>query len=116
MAGSALLRRGVAQQPSRVPDLCRARSAPQAARSLRVGDPGARAHRTGLGRRASDAGATSNQEASEPTSVVTVGPVTLPLRRLLVQALPDRPFQVELWDGTTVPPTNGSGGPTFCVR
>jgi cyclopropane-fatty-acyl-phospholipid synthase len=40
---------------------------------------------------------------------------TEPLRRELARALPDRPFAVELWDGTKVPPTNG-GGPTFRVR
>ena len=39
---------------------------------------------------------------------------TTPLRRELARALPDRPFAVELWDGTTVPSTNG-GGLTFRV-
>jgi cyclopropane-fatty-acyl-phospholipid synthase len=32
----------------------------------------------------------------------------------LAQALPDRPFTLELWDGSTLPPTNG-GGPTFKI-
>jgi cyclopropane-fatty-acyl-phospholipid synthase len=41
---------------------------------------------------------------------------TLPLRETLAQALPERPFCVELWDGSTLPPTNGAGGPTFRVR
>ena len=41
---------------------------------------------------------------------------TLSLREALAQALPDRPFRVELWDGSTLPPTNGAGGPTFRVR
>jgi cyclopropane-fatty-acyl-phospholipid synthase len=38
-----------------------------------------------------------------------------PFVRELEQALPERPFGVRLWDGTTLPPTNG-GGPTFEVR
>jgi cyclopropane-fatty-acyl-phospholipid synthase len=37
------------------------------------------------------------------------------LRTALAEALPDRPFRVELWDGTELEPTNG-GGPTFRVR
>jgi cyclopropane-fatty-acyl-phospholipid synthase len=37
------------------------------------------------------------------------------LRSELEKALPDRPFAVELWDGSRLPPTNG-GGPTFRVR
>jgi cyclopropane-fatty-acyl-phospholipid synthase len=39
-----------------------------------------------------------------------------PLIRELEHALPDRPFAVRLWDGSTLPPTNGDGGPTFEVR
>jgi cyclopropane-fatty-acyl-phospholipid synthase len=39
----------------------------------------------------------------------------LPFLRELEQALPERPFGVRLWDGSTLPPTNG-GGPTFEVR
>jgi cyclopropane-fatty-acyl-phospholipid synthase len=37
---------------------------------------------------------------------------TLPLREALAQALPGRPFRLELWDGSALPATNG-GGPTF---
>jgi cyclopropane-fatty-acyl-phospholipid synthase len=40
---------------------------------------------------------------------------TEPLRRELATALPERPFSVELWDGTRLGATNG-GGPTFRVR
>jgi cyclopropane-fatty-acyl-phospholipid synthase len=40
---------------------------------------------------------------------------TSPLRRELARALPERPFAVELWDGTSVSSTNGAGGPTFRV-
>jgi cyclopropane-fatty-acyl-phospholipid synthase len=36
------------------------------------------------------------------------------LRTALASALPDRPFRVELWDGTALEPTNG-GGPTFRI-
>ena len=47
---------------------------------------------------------------------MSVRRATLPLRETLAQALPERPFRVELWDGTIIPPTNGGGGPTFRVR
>ncbi|HET6831766.1 MAG TPA: cyclopropane-fatty-acyl-phospholipid synthase family protein [Solirubrobacterales bacterium] len=40
---------------------------------------------------------------------------TSPLRRELVAALPDRPFTIELWDGSRVDPTAG-GGPVFRAR
>jgi cyclopropane-fatty-acyl-phospholipid synthase len=39
---------------------------------------------------------------------------TADLKTALAEALPDRPFRVELWDGTALEPTNG-GGPTFRV-
>ncbi len=35
---------------------------------------------------------------------------------MLAGVLVERPFAVELWDGTTLPPTGPSGGPTFRVR
>jgi cyclopropane-fatty-acyl-phospholipid synthase len=41
---------------------------------------------------------------------------TAPLRAALAEALPDRPFRIELWDGSEVPSTNGDGGPVFTVR
>jgi cyclopropane-fatty-acyl-phospholipid synthase len=41
---------------------------------------------------------------------------TVGLLETLAQALPERPFRVELWDGSILPATNGSGGPTFHVR
>jgi cyclopropane-fatty-acyl-phospholipid synthase len=34
----------------------------------------------------------------------------------LESTLPDRPFTVEMWDGSRLPPTNGDGGPSFRVR
>jgi cyclopropane-fatty-acyl-phospholipid synthase len=40
---------------------------------------------------------------------------TAPLRDELERTLPERPFSVELWDGTRLPSTNGDG-PTFRVR
>jgi cyclopropane-fatty-acyl-phospholipid synthase len=40
---------------------------------------------------------------------------TEPFLRELETALPDRPFHVELWDGSRLPATNG-GGPTFSAR
>jgi cyclopropane-fatty-acyl-phospholipid synthase len=43
---------------------------------------------------------------------------TGPLRREIEQTLPERPFTVDLWDGTTIPSTgNGNGdGPHFIVN
>lgn len=38
-----------------------------------------------------------------------------PLRREIEARLPDRPFAVEFWDGSTLPATS-EGGPTFSVR
>jgi cyclopropane-fatty-acyl-phospholipid synthase len=38
-----------------------------------------------------------------------------PLRRELAARLPDRPFTIDFWDGTTLPAT-ADGGPTFSVR
>jgi cyclopropane-fatty-acyl-phospholipid synthase len=38
-----------------------------------------------------------------------------PLRTELERTLPERPFSVELWDGSRLPATNGAG-PTFLVR
>jgi cyclopropane-fatty-acyl-phospholipid synthase len=40
---------------------------------------------------------------------------TEPLTREIKRALPDRPFTIELWDGSRIPATNG-GGPTFTAR
>jgi cyclopropane-fatty-acyl-phospholipid synthase len=40
---------------------------------------------------------------------------TAPLRREIQRLFPDRPFAIELWDGTGVPATNG-GGPTLTIR
>jgi cyclopropane-fatty-acyl-phospholipid synthase len=41
---------------------------------------------------------------------------TGPLRSELERALPERPFQIEFWDGGTLPATDGAEGPTFRVR
>ncbi len=42
---------------------------------------------------------------------------TGPLRRGIEQALPERPFTVDLWDGSTIPSTAGNGGvPHFTVN
>ncbi|MEO6858711.1 MAG: cyclopropane-fatty-acyl-phospholipid synthase family protein [Solirubrobacteraceae bacterium] len=40
---------------------------------------------------------------------------TTALREVLAQALPTRPFRIQLWDGTELPSTNGNGGPVFTV-
>src|SRR3978361_536706 len=36
---------------------------------------------------------------------------TTPLRRELAARIPDRPFTVRFWDGTSLPATEGEGGP-----
>jgi len=41
---------------------------------------------------------------------------TSALRETLAQVLPERPFTIELWDGTGLAPTNGNAGPTFSIR
>jgi cyclopropane-fatty-acyl-phospholipid synthase len=38
-----------------------------------------------------------------------------PLRDEIARVFPDRPFAIEFWDGTLLPPTNG-GGATFRLR
>ncbi|HEX3736793.1 MAG TPA: cyclopropane-fatty-acyl-phospholipid synthase family protein [Solirubrobacterales bacterium] len=40
---------------------------------------------------------------------------TVPLRREIAARIPDRPFTVRFWDGTSLPATAGDG-PTFTVR
>ncbi len=40
---------------------------------------------------------------------------TTPLRREIAARIPDRPFTVRFWDGTSLPATAGEG-PTFTVR
>src|SRR6201994_322631 len=41
---------------------------------------------------------------------------TTPLRREIAARIPDRPFTVRFWDGTSLPATSGEDGPTFTVR
>ncbi len=41
---------------------------------------------------------------------------TLPLRGALEATLPERPFRVQLWDGSTIPASTNGDGPTFTVR
>ena len=38
-----------------------------------------------------------------------------PLRSEIERVFPDRPFAIQFWDGSTLPPTNG-GGPTFHLK
>lgn len=39
-------------------------------------------------------------------------PSAAPLRDEIARVFPERPFRIEFWDGSELPPTNG-GGPTF---
>jgi cyclopropane-fatty-acyl-phospholipid synthase len=39
-------------------------------------------------------------------------PSAAPLREEIARVFPERPFAIEFWDGSQLPPTNG-GGPTF---
>src|ERR1700709_1390851 len=41
---------------------------------------------------------------------------TAPLRDEIEKRIPQRPFKVEFWDGTSLPQTEGDSGPTFFVR
>ncbi|MEJ7825887.1 MAG: class I SAM-dependent methyltransferase, partial [Solirubrobacteraceae bacterium] len=41
---------------------------------------------------------------------------TAPLRSALETALPERPFELRLWDGSALASTNGGGGPVFSAR
>src|ERR1700760_2620169 len=41
---------------------------------------------------------------------------TTPLRREIAARIPDRPFTVRFWDGTSLPAPAGEDGPTFTVR
>src|SRR3954451_18135201 len=38
------------------------------------------------------------------------------LRDELARALPDRPFEISFWDGSTLQPTNGASATTFRVK
>ena len=94
VAGAAHVRRGVAQQPPRVPDLGRARAAPLAGRPLGAGDLGAREARPGLGRRARQPRAPGAQSRCRRPRMPSRS--TAPLREALAEALPERPFTLEL--------------------
>jgi cyclopropane-fatty-acyl-phospholipid synthase len=41
---------------------------------------------------------------------------TAPLRREIETRLPERPFAIEFWDGSSLPSTSEDAGPTFRVR
>ena len=41
---------------------------------------------------------------------------TVPLRSLIAEVLPDRPFRIELWDGTELPATTNGDVPVFSLR
>jgi len=41
---------------------------------------------------------------------------TAPFRQAFLAHFPDRPFSVTFWDGTSIPSTNGDGGPTFHIK
>lgn len=47
---------------------------------------------------------------------VGLGSTTRPLRAELAGALPERPFEVRFWDGSTLPATSDGGGPVFRAR
>src|SRR3954447_12508542 len=104
----------MAQQPSRVSHLRIPRPTSIAVRSLRDRHPRARARGPGVERGAGDARAPS-REGRRLGFLRRFGVRTAPLRSALVAALPERPFNVEFWDGTSVPATNGKA-PTFLVR
>ncbi|MGO9902732.1 MAG: class I SAM-dependent methyltransferase [Solirubrobacteraceae bacterium] len=47
---------------------------------------------------------------------MSAGRGTVAVRQTLTRALAERPFSVELWDGSVLPSTSGADGPTFRVR
>ncbi|HEV2059647.1 MAG TPA: cyclopropane-fatty-acyl-phospholipid synthase family protein [Solirubrobacteraceae bacterium] len=47
---------------------------------------------------------------------MALGSTTEPLRSELAHALPERPFELNFWDGSTLPSTNGVSGPVFSAR
>jgi cyclopropane-fatty-acyl-phospholipid synthase len=54
-------------------------------------------------------GYTSSEDTQMPFAA------TAPLRRAIERLIPERPFTIEFWDGTSVPATGGNG-PLFAVR
>src|SRR4051812_23996148 len=42
-------------------------------------------------------------------------PSPAPLRDEIARVFPERPFRIEFWDGSELPPTDG-GGPTFRLK
>src|SRR4051795_2356220 len=43
-------------------------------------------------------------------------PSPAPLRSEIERVFPERPFAIEFWDGSALPPTTGGGGPTFTLQ
>ena len=93
-------RRVLAQQPPRLPHLRRPRAAQAGHRPLGRRHPRARAARPRVGRGAHQPRAPGPE--GRPARAVAS---TAQLRRELEAALPDRPFELELWDGTRVAAT-----------
>ena len=92
---SRSVRRGVAQQPPRVPDLGRARDA-RAGRSTPRRWSSARSRSSGWHGTSSASARSSRRKRARCMS----DRARQPLREALEAALPERPFRVELWDGT----------------
>src|SRR5438132_12351675 len=103
----------MAQQPSRVSDIRSPRPEEVPVRPVRDRDPGDGASGPHLERGASDARAPGRE--GRRLTLPGRGLRTAPLRTALVDALPERPFNVEFWDGSRVPATKDSA-PTFFVR
>ena len=119
LAGAALLRRGVAQQPPRLPHVRRPRAALVAARHLGAGHP-RRSRSAGL---AWDVvrirpGPPAKKLLAETPRSRWRSRSTAPLRGALAEALPERPSASSFWDGSELPATNGGGGPDAspCAR
>jgi cyclopropane-fatty-acyl-phospholipid synthase len=60
----------------------------------------------------------SSISRSKPATAprAAVGSSTAPLRRVLAAALPERPFALSFWDGSTLESTTGDRGPAFRAR
>jgi cyclopropane-fatty-acyl-phospholipid synthase len=53
--------------------------------------------------------------AQRPSTSPRTGSATARLLAAMARALPDRPFEIELWDGRVLPSTTGAG-PRFTAR
>ena len=59
---------------------------------------------------------TTRSSAGLARAKAPLGSTTQPLRRELETALPERPFELRFWDGSTLPATSGADAAVFSAR